>query len=413
VSALPACDVCGNDKLINSINLGSHPLQDDLVPVGDDRECVRYPTEVVFCDVCKTAHMKYQLPKKTLFQPSYSHRSSQTHDVLLGMADLVASYEKRYGSLERKVVWDIGCNDGSLLDEFQLRGARTYGCEPTDAADAAAKKHGVAKRFFDPIVAHDMLEFAGRPDVMTFTNVFAHIEDVKFLCRAVRIANPKVLIIENHYLGSVIEKNQFDTFFHEHLRTYSYTSFLHIAKELGMYIDSVSFPPRYGGNIRVYMTPVMPGQKQLSFDHKKYIESEHDFSFGLHRLHQRVGWWKKAKRKQIFELTDVSGVGCAPIEAIALPARAPMLFTLLGLDRNRIKTVWQIPGSAKIGHYVPGTRIPICSDQDYKFDKSLVSDVMLNMAWHIAPEIETRWRRLGYEGDFLNVIDPKDFDPDA
>ena len=34
-----------------------------------------------------------------------------------------------------------------------------------------------------------------------------------------------VLIIENHYLGDILSRGQFDTFYHEHPRTYSFRSF--------------------------------------------------------------------------------------------------------------------------------------------------------------------------------------------
>ena len=59
------------------------------------------------------------------------------------------------------------------------------------------------------------------------------------------------IVIENHYLGSIINKFQFDTFYHEHPRTYSLTSFYYISKILGLKIEHFSFPKRYGGNIRV------------------------------------------------------------------------------------------------------------------------------------------------------------------
>jgi len=38
-----------------------------------------------------------------------------------------------------------------------------------------------------------------------------------------------LVVIENHYLGSVIDRKQFDTFCHEHPRTYSLSTLLHIA----------------------------------------------------------------------------------------------------------------------------------------------------------------------------------------
>ena len=60
-----------------------------------------------------------------------------------------------------------------------------------------------------------------------------------------------VIVIENHYLGAVIDKDQFDTYYHEHPRTYSLNSFVHIGRSLGMQMRDFEFPHRYGGNIRV------------------------------------------------------------------------------------------------------------------------------------------------------------------
>ena len=42
---------------------------------------------------------------------------------------------------------------------------------------------------------------------------------------AILIGKNTLLVIENHYLGSIIQKRQFDTFYHEHPRTYSLMSF--------------------------------------------------------------------------------------------------------------------------------------------------------------------------------------------
>ena len=61
------------------------------------------------------------------------------------------------------------------------------------------------------------------------------------------------IVIENHYLGAIINKGQFDTFYHEHPRTYSFRSFDFIAKSLKMNVFDVEFVSRYWGNIRVYL----------------------------------------------------------------------------------------------------------------------------------------------------------------
>ena len=92
-------------------------------------------------------------------------------------------------------------------------------------------------------------------DVITFTNVFAHIENFKDLIKSLKnlITKETLIVIENHYLGEVIKKNQFDTFYHEHPRTYSLNSFYFISKLLNMNIVKYEFVKRYNGNIRVFL----------------------------------------------------------------------------------------------------------------------------------------------------------------
>ncbi|MEK6882641.1 MAG: methyltransferase domain-containing protein, partial [Nanoarchaeota archaeon] len=223
------CEVCDSEVLKPVLDLGLHPMCDDLIKVGDERENKEYPIEILYCGECATAHQKYQIPKEELFPSDYHYRARFTKDVLSGMEALVEDIETKYGSLKGKNVLDIGCNDGSLLDFFKAKGAVTIGVEPTDAyKDAIKKGHTVHNGYFNDIIAGAM----GKPDFITFTNVFAHIEDLNGLLENLKLLMKEdtVLIIENHYLGAVIEKNQFDTFYHEHPRTYSLTSFAHIAE---------------------------------------------------------------------------------------------------------------------------------------------------------------------------------------
>src|SRR5690606_11836416 len=82
-----------------------------------------------------------------------------------------------------------------------------------------------------------------------------HIEEFDDMIGGVRLlqdAGTKV-VVENHYLGAVIERNQFDTFYHEHPRTYSIRSFRAVADRMDLNLEHVAFPSRYGGNIRVVM----------------------------------------------------------------------------------------------------------------------------------------------------------------
>ena len=118
VNQIKDCEVCGNDKLESVLDLGLHPMCDDLVEVSDSRVCKDYPIEILYCPKCRTAHQKYQVPKHELFPMTYHYRARFTADVLDGMRGLVDSCENNFGSLNGKLVLDIGCNDGSLLGFF-------------------------------------------------------------------------------------------------------------------------------------------------------------------------------------------------------------------------------------------------------------------------------------------------------
>ncbi len=398
------CEVCGNDNLTTVLNLGSHPLCDDLVPVGDDRICREYPIEILFCANCVTAHQRFQIPKKELFKATYHYRARFTADVLNGMQSLVDVCEKHINGLHNKKILDIGCNDGSLLDFFKAKGSITIGVEPTDAyLDAKENGHHVYNDFLSIALAETILKTHGKPDIITFTNVFAHIENLREVIEALKILKSRdlVIVIENHYLGSVLDRNQFDTFYHEHPRSYSYSSFIQIAKSIDMTLQKVEFPSRYGGNIRVMM-----GANHFEFpvQHEEIILEEKNYLNKFTIMRTNIDKWTEKKGQLIKSLKEKN----EKLIGKAFPGRAAILIKMLGIDEAVISAVFEKPGSMKIGHYIPGTRIPILSD-DVLFTDIRKNSSIMNFAWHIASEIKSYLLMNGMNGKVIDVLAAEDF----
>ena len=397
------CEVCESNNLKPVLNLGLHPMCDDLIPIGDNRKCKEYPIEILFCNNCLTAHQKFQVPKEELFPKSYHYRSRFTNDVLIGMENLVKACKNLYGDLNDKIVLDIGCNDGSLLDFFKNQGSKTIGLEPTDASlDAIEKDHIIYPHYLTEEIAHKIILDNGKPDFITFTNVFAHIHDLKGVLNSLKLLmKPKTkLIIENHYLGSVLDGNQFDTFYHEHPRTYSFNSFKYMAKSLGMLIENVQFPSRYGGNIQVFIGSNGDFEDKIELENK-----EKRFLKLFDKLNLNILKWKGKKSAELKRLNQENGM----LHLKAFPGRSAILIKILGLDEKIVSAVYEKPGSLKIGQYVPGTKIPILSDNQLFEDISEIP-VLINLAWHIPNEIEKYLRQNNYKGDILNILSVSDFE---
>jgi hypothetical protein len=401
MKTIASCEVCDSNDLLRVLDLGAHPLCDDLVEIGDIRECLEYAVEILFCGKCATAHQHFQVPKVDLFPDSYHYRSRLTADVLNGMRDLVASVNSKLtDGLRDKVVLDVGSNDGSLLDIFAEFGATTIGIEPTGAAsDSEGRGHDVYKSYFDSKMVGIIKQKYGVIDVVTFTNVFAHIDDLNSLLKNLEVLmGPNtLLVIENHYLGSVLRNFQFDTFYHEHPRTYSARSFVHIAKKLNAEVRFLDFPQRYGGNIRVYISKDDSHNEEINLE--SILSQERNYVAEFEDMARFIELWQSRKRAQIDHLVSKYG----PLPAKAFPGRAAILIKLLDLDSTKILTVYEKPGSPKIGHYVPGTRITISSDEEAVFAKLKVP--IINLAWHISAEIHQYLHSVGLQTEIIEILE--------
>jgi hypothetical protein len=401
MKTIATCEVCDSTDLLRVLDLGSHPLCDDLVKIEDNRECIEYAVEILFCEKCATTHQRFQVPKVDLFPDSYHYRSRLTADVLSGMRGLVESVNNELkGGLRNRVVLDVGSNDGSLLDIFAEFGATTIGIEPTGAAsDSEGRGHDIYKSYFDSKLVDLIKEKYSVIDVITFTNVFAHIEDLNLLLKNLEILmGPNtLLVIENHYLGSVLRNFQFDTFYHEHPRTYSAQSFVHIAKKLHAEVRFLDFPHRYGGNIRVFISKDDSDIEKLNLE--SILSQEKNYVVEFENMTNFIELWKAKKRAQIDQLVSKYG----PLPAKAFPGRAAILIKLLNLDSTEILTVYEKPGSPKIGHYVPGTRIPISSDVEANFAKLEVP--IINLAWHISAEIHQYLHSVGLQTEIIEILE--------
>jgi hypothetical protein len=399
---LTACQICGSADLFQIIDLGHQPLCDSLLTKEQlSQPETTYPLALNMCRACCLAQLSYVVDGSTVYHPAYPYRSGISAPLREYQRGFAADVIHRLGTDRGSLVVDIGSNDGTLLSGFKALGMHVCGVEPTDiwkiAWDSGIDTlHG---RFTEhnAIWLRDGVgsNRLGRAAIITATNVFAHMADLGEVMRGIDalLAPDGVFITESHYLLDVLEKNQFDTIYHEHIRTYSLRSLCVLFEQYGMEVFDVQRAERYGGNIRAYVARRGSRKVMESVDGLLALER----SKGLFSSDVWLNWRCRVdveKERMQYWLTrhrgQVAGKSC--------PGRCSTLLNYYGVTPDLIPYLAELPDSLKLGMYLPGKHIPVVHEQRV-FDEQ--PDYLVLLSWHYADPIMKRLREAGYRGKFV------------
>ncbi len=388
------CQICNSKNLDPILDLGFQPLADDLKNFDSNSlETVFYPLKINLCQKCILLQTSYIVDDKKLYPSDYHYTPGISKQVLDNFNSFVKKTINLYKPRNDDLILDIGCNDGSLLSAFKKQGYKNlYGIEPTDTVKIAEKnKIKTIQAFFNKNSAEILKKKAGYPKIITTTNVFAHSGKLgDYIEGLLKIMNKEtVFIVENHYLSSILSKNQFDSFYHEHLRTYSLTSLKKLLSIYGIKLIDAYVTSRYGGNIQAHFS--IDKNIQASKNVNRILKQEKEKN--LNKLKTYLNF-KRVIDKNKNELFDFLNANRTKnIVGKSFPARASILIHFYDFLKDFIKIVGEQPTSKKINHFISGTNIKILDSEIFFEDKP---DIMIIFAWHMFENIHKKWFDLGF-----------------
>ena len=91
-------------------------------------------------------------------------------------------------------------------------------------------------------------------DLIIANNVLAHVPDLNGFVRGMKVLlHPNgVITLEFPHLMRLMEENQFDTIYHEHLCYFSLTAVERVFAAHGLTLFDVEELPTHGGSLRIY-----------------------------------------------------------------------------------------------------------------------------------------------------------------
>lgn len=397
------CRICHTELPAPYLDLGMMPLSNNL-PTEQGAPVDRYPLQVAFCPDCFLSQLTVVVPPGVLFS-NYVYRSGISEGYKAHCRSMAADLQC-YGINAYSSHIDIAGNDGTLLKQFRkvLGGSFQNRCVVDPAVNFSREnmEAGIMQhhQFWSTKLVeryHDLRDL----DLITATNVFAHVDDARDFMQALNkaLSRSGIAVLEFPYLVDFIERKEFDTVYFEHLSYFSLTPLLKLANECGLTVMDATRHEIHGGSLRVILGKTRD-RKVENVD--KILQLEYDNN--LHQFKTYRDWSQDVQKtiKQFRELIlkldvhDKLNVIGNRVAAFAASAKGNVLLNAAGLTSNEIEYIIDETPEKK-GKFSPGTGITI-TDFGYSYTWP---DYMIILSWNFADEIKAKCRRLGYKGKFI------------
>lgn len=281
------CRCCKEKSLLKYLNLGKQPLANSYHKKNETLP--KYPLEVMVCNNCFHSQLSVVVNPEIMFK-NYLYVSGTTKTFREHTKNLAENAVKRF-SKKKLTVLDIACNDGTQLEYFRDLGCEVFGVDPAENLRELTKNKNipVVVNYWSPKIAKQIKK---KFDIITGTNVFAHVDNLDDFLEGVKIALKKdgMLILEFPYADKMIKHNEFDTVYHEHLSYFLVNSFTVLLTRMGFHIIDVLQTPIHGGSIRFFIKKGI-GKQTSKIDQLRATEKRN-------KLLQLKTYFEFAKRVQ-------------------------------------------------------------------------------------------------------------------
>lgn len=382
------CRFCKTPLTRSFVDLGMSPLCQTHIEARQLNHMEPFfPLHAFICDACYLVQLDEYVAPADIFT-EYAYFSS--------FADTWVEHARRYAvkmTEELRLnaaskVMEIASNDGYLLQHFVKIGIPVLGIEPAANVAKAAIEKGVPTtvEFFGRESARGIAAKHGQPDLLLGNNVLAHVPDINDFVGGMKILLKPggVITMEFPHLMRLMERNQFDTIYHEHFSYLSWYSVERIFAAHGITLFDVEELTTHGGSIRIYGRHTEDASKPVT---ARAIElRERELKWGVNRPETYASFTeqvKETKRAVLTFLIDAKRRG-KRIAGYGAPGKGNTLLNYCGIREDFLDyTVDRNP--YKQGKYTPGTHIPILPPEKIRETKP---DYVFILPWNLRDEIE-------------------------
>lgn len=382
------CRFCKNALKHEFVDLGFSPPSNAYLTVHNLNESETFfPLRIMVCEKCFLVQIDEFAKHDEIFNSEYAYFSSFSTSWLAHAKSYTQMMIARFGFNHTSQVVEIASNDGYLLQYFKEQGVPVLGIEPTSNTAAAAKEKGIESviDFFSVRLANKLSSKGITADLLLGNNVLAHVPDINDFIGGVKILLNKagVVTFEFPHLFQLIDKNQFDTIYHEHFSYLSLITVKQVFEKHGLELFDVEEVSTHGGSLRIFAKHSEDKSKNISINVELIVDRE--IEAGMTDITFYQSFQRKAEKvKNDFTLflikaknegKKVAGYGAA--------AKGNTLLNFAGTKRDLLHFVVDA-SPHKQNKFLPGVHIPIFSEEKIKAEKP---DYIVILPWNLRDEI--------------------------
>jgi len=402
-----ACRFCGAGLERTFVDLGMSPLCETYpsAAVLNHGETY-YPLHVYVCDQCFLVQLEQYESAEGIFS-DYPYFSSYSDSWLKHAENYCVQMTNQLGLSDQSFVVEVASNDGYLLQYFVKQQVPVLGIEPAANVARVAVEKGVPTlvRFFGADLARQLASEGRCADLVLGNNVLAQVPDLNDFVEGLRLLlKPHgVLTLEFPHLLRLIERNQFDTIYHEHFSYFSLLTTVRILQAHGLKAFDVEELPTHGGSLRVYASRMENQVCQVTPRVAQVIADEQRAGLASCEGYESFARQVKETKLALVDFLLKAAREGKSVAGYGAPGKSATLLHYCGIGKDWIEyTVDRSP--YKQGRFLPGTHIPIHHPERIR---ETTPDYVLILPWNLKDEIMEQLQYIREWGGRFVVPIPK------
>jgi len=387
------CRFCNSEKMQVVIDLGNVPLAGGFFKKGNSQKLAKeklYPLQICFCPNCFLLQINNVVNADILFE-NYFYFSSSIKTLVDHFETNVQELTKILPNTKKRLIVEIGCNDGSFIKSLVHNGYKALGVDPAQNITQPLIKQGlpIINDYFSEKLAKKIVNQYGHADAIYSFHTLAHIEDMNDVIKGVKVLLKRsgFLAFEVHYLGDLIREVQYDMMYHEHQYYYSLIALKNFFAMQDMEIFDVKPNPIRGGSMMYFVQNKQFGKRKISKNLINLVLKEK--KQGLDKAKTFTAFFNyinNTKRKLLKLINEVKAKK-QTIVGYGASGRGTILMNYCNLTKQLLDYVID-DAPAKHGAYTPGTHHEIYSSA--ALNSSNRPDYVVLFAWPFIEEIKKR-----------------------